>query len=209
MSVLLSALLSAVLLLVSPGQALAELHATPENERNQSSGDRSRTDRDRDRYGDYQRRFTPPRSALPRNIPRERYSAKPRYAPGFRYYGYPRYDYRGRYYYPRSRYYYRGNDFWGWLAFAAVTLAILDNLNEQQQREHELSMRDALRAPVGETIRWEDRNASGSVTTTREGISSEGRYCREYTQSVNIGGESQQAYGTACRNPDGSWEITE
>ena len=68
-------------------------------------------------------------------------------------------------------------------------------------------MREALDAPVGETIRWEEEGASGSVTAIREGRSSEGRYCREYTQGVEIGGEAQQAYGTACRNPDGSWEI--
>lgn len=32
-------------------------------------------------------------------------------------------------------------------------------------------------------------------------------YCREYTQSVVIGGMHQIAYGTACRQPDGSWRA--
>ena len=32
-------------------------------------------------------------------------------------------------------------------------------------------------------------------------------YCREYTKTVNIGGRSERAYGTACYKPDGSWEI--
>jgi surface antigen len=35
----------------------------------------------------------------------------------------------------------------------------------------------------------------------------EGRYCREYQQMVVIGGREQEAYGTACRQPDGSWKI--
>ena len=36
---------------------------------------------------------------------------------------------------------------------------------------------------------------------------SSGQYCREYLQTVVIGGQQQQAYGTACRQPDGSWKI--
>ena len=34
-----------------------------------------------------------------------------------------------------------------------------------------------------------------------------GRYCREFTQEIFIGGEKQTGYGRACRQPDGSWEI--
>lgn len=32
-------------------------------------------------------------------------------------------------------------------------------------------------------------------------------YCREYTRTVTVGGYSQEAYGTACYEPDGSWRI--
>ena len=35
------------------------------------------------------------------------------------------------------------------------------------------------------------------------------QYCREYTKTVTIGGRQQQAYGTACYQPDGSWEIVD
>ena len=41
------------------------------------------------------------------------------------------------------------------------------------------------------------------VTTYRKN----GRYCREFTQEIFIGGEKQTGYGRACRQPDGSWEI--
>lgn len=30
-------------------------------------------------------------------------------------------------------------------------------------------------------------------------------FCREYQTTVIVGGEQQTAYGTACRQPDGSW----
>ena len=41
------------------------------------------------------------------------------------------------------------------------------------------------------------------VTTYRKN----GRYCREFTQEIFIGGEKQTGYGRACRQADGSWEI--
>lgn len=116
-----------------------------------------------------------------------------------------------RYAYPRHHRYYRSHDsdLWGWLSFTAITLAIIDNLNDQQQRAHELALYDATAAPLGETIYWRDGNASGSVTPIQDGTSSEGRYCREFQHEVVIGGNSESLYGTACQNPDGSWEIVE
>jgi hypothetical protein len=38
---------------------------------------------------------------------------------------------------------------------------------------------------------------------------SNGEYCREFTQTVSVGGRAQEAYGTACRQPDGSWRIVQ
>ena len=68
----------------------------------------------------------------------------------------------------------------------------------------------ATTAPVGQTIAWNNPETGnyGSVTPTREGTNtSTGEYCREFQQTVIVGGEQQDAYGTACRKPDGSWEI--
>jgi surface antigen len=31
--------------------------------------------------------------------------------------------------------------------------------------------------------------------------------CREFTQRIVVDGEEVAAYGTACRQPDGSWKI--
>ena len=99
------------------------------------------------------------------------------------------------------------NDAFKWLSFTAITLKILDNLNEQQQREHEAAQIKATQAEVGETIIWNKSGASGSVTVLRDGTSTAGRYCREFQQEVTIGRKREVAYGTACRNPDGSWEV--
>jgi surface antigen len=32
-------------------------------------------------------------------------------------------------------------------------------------------------------------------------------YCREYQQTVVVGGQRQSSYGTACMQPDGSWQM--
>jgi len=34
-----------------------------------------------------------------------------------------------------------------------------------------------------------------------------GQYCREFQQTIVVGGRPQQGYGKACRQPDGSWQI--
>jgi surface antigen len=64
-------------------------------------------------------------------------------------------------------------------------------------------------APTGQTSTWRnpDSGHSGSITPTRTYQTATTGPCREYTQTVNIGGQTEQAYGTACRQPDGSWKI--
>lgn len=65
-------------------------------------------------------------------------------------------------------------------------------------------------APIGETVTWNNPDSGnyGSVTPVRDGYSSAGRYCREYQQTIIVGGSEEKAFGTACQQPDGSWEIT-
>ena len=70
--------------------------------------------------------------------------------------------------------------------------------------------RAAHTAPIGQPVVWRnpDSGNQGSITPVREGRdTATGAYCREYQQTVTVNGESQQAYGTACRQPDGSWQI--
>jgi len=109
--------------------------------------------------------------------------------------------------YPGYGYYYHDHDAYPWLAFTAISLSLLALLTVAQQRAQEQAQIDATTASVGETIVWNDANASGSVSVLRDGHSSDGQYCREFQQTVTIGGRSEQGYGTACQQPDGSWRI--
>lgn len=63
--------------------------------------------------------------------------------------------------------------------------------------------------PVGTTSTWSnpDSGHSGTVTPVKTFETTSGQYCREYSQTVNIGGKVEEAYGTACRQPDGTWKV--
>ncbi len=70
---------------------------------------------------------------------------------------------------------------------------------------------NAYSAPIGQTITWSNPQSgnSGTITPVREGRSQSGSYCREFQQTVSIGGKNQKAFGRACQQPDGSWQIVE
>ncbi len=61
----------------------------------------------------------------------------------------------------------------------------------------------------GQPNRWynPDTGNGGSVTPQPAYQNQRGQYCREYQQTITVGGKSEQAYGTACRQADGSWKV--
>ncbi len=109
--------------------------------------------------------------------------------------------------YPGYGHFRTDDDAYPWLAFTAITLKALDSFDQAQERALEAAQVRATTAPIGEGITWREGGASGSVTAVREGTSTLGRYCREFQQTVTIGGQAEQAYGTACQQPDGAWEV--
>ena len=96
----------------------------------------------------------------------------------------------------------------GTLAGAAIGSNVGKRLDDQdRQRMHDAEAR-AYNAKVGETIVWNnpDNGHGGSVTPTRDGRRGD-EYCREFQTEIIIGGQKEKSYGTACRQPDGSWKI--
>ena len=61
----------------------------------------------------------------------------------------------------------------------------------------------------GKQTSWSnpDSGHHGTITPVRTYQEPSGQYCREYQQTVTVGGNTEQAYGTACRQPDGSWKV--
>ena len=62
----------------------------------------------------------------------------------------------------------------------------------------------------GTTSNWHnpDSGNSGTITPQPAYSNKAEEYCREYQQTVTVGGKTETAYGTACRQPDGTWKIT-
>lgn len=80
------------------------------------------------------------------------------------------------------------------------------------------SMDDADRArlnhalesnPTGQPAYWQNpRTGTGYTIVPTHNVTINGnQYCREYRTSANIAGRIQQVYGTACRQPDGTWQA--
>ncbi len=66
-------------------------------------------------------------------------------------------------------------------------------------------------AQPGQTLPWRNEQSGnyGYITPANYYQNNSGEYCREYNQTIVVGGQKQQGYGKACRQPDGSWKITE
>lgn len=62
--------------------------------------------------------------------------------------------------------------------------------------------------PSGQEVAWRNPDNGSTMRATPVATFNDGagRYCREYTTTITIGGQRQSAYGTACRQPDGSWQ---
>ncbi|MBO67637.1 MAG: hypothetical protein CL398_04930 [Acidiferrobacteraceae bacterium] len=101
----------------------------------------------------------------------------------------------------------------GALYGAAIGASIGKQLDEQDKALANQAFQESLENnKTGSAYSWSnpDTGHSGKTTPTRTIAATEGSGpCREFTTTVLIGGEEQQAYGTACRQNDGSWKIVD
>ena len=83
-------------------------------------------------------------------------------------------------------------------------------LDCQDRKYHSSTAHDAFETKKsGTTSTWvnPDSGHEGTVTPTRTFQQADGRYCREFQQTITVDGRSDTGYGTACRQDDGSWKI--
>jgi len=65
---------------------------------------------------------------------------------------------------------------------------------------------------INTTSTWSnpDSGNSGTITPTKTTLQSDNQtYCREFTQTIKIGNRTEEAFGNACRAPDGTWRIVQ
>lgn len=98
----------------------------------------------------------------------------------------------------------------GAVAGGLVGNAIGRQLDAMDAREANAAFMRASRAPVGEVVYWNNTRTGnwGCYQPLRDGHSSmEGLYCREFQTTATIEGQTRRVYGTACRQPNGTWEM--
>jgi surface antigen len=103
----------------------------------------------------------------------------------------------------------------GVIVAAAIGGALLGGFvgKKLDDRDKQMATQAANKAfeqnQTGQTSVWNnaDSGNSGTVTPTKTYQLATGQYCREYTQTILIGGEQHQTYGTACRQADGTWKV--
>jgi surface antigen len=99
------------------------------------------------------------------------------------------------------------------LAIGAGTIAgalIGGSIGKNMDDTDRLKMNQALESrPVGQPAYWQNQKTgnSYSVEPTKNVTIHGNPYCREYRSTADIAGKRQQIYGTACRQPDGSWKA--
>ena len=94
----------------------------------------------------------------------------------------------------------------GTIAGAVIGGAIGKNMDDTDR----LKMNQALESnPVGKPAYWTNpkTGANYRVVPTKNVRVGNNEYCREYRSVADIAGKKQQIYGTACRQPDGSWKA--
>lgn len=103
----------------------------------------------------------------------------------------------------------------GVIVAAALGGALLGGFagHKLDNRDKQMASQAATQAfeknQAGQPTVWDNPETgnSGSVTPTKTYQLATGQYCREYTQTITIGGEPQKTYGTACRQADGTWKV--
>ncbi len=86
------------------------------------------------------------------------------------------------------------------------------NMDETDRLKMQQSNATALEnSRTGSASKWSnpDTGNSGTITPRKTFTNDNGQPCREYVQSITVGGKTEQGYGTACRQADGSWKIVQ
>lgn len=97
----------------------------------------------------------------------------------------------------------------GGLLGAGIGHSIGASLDRADMQYYQQAQYSALETgQPGQSLPWSNPQTGHSGTFVAQApYQNNGTYCREYTQTINVGGQIQKGYGTACRQPDGNWQI--
>ena len=85
--------------------------------------------------------------------------------------------------------------------------ALVDQQMNEKDRMHMLQVLEFNRA--GAASSWTNTASNKAYTITPEESYNSGQgVCRDFSATVNAAGNLEQSQGTACRLPNGGWEVT-
>ena len=93
----------------------------------------------------------------------------------------------------------------GTIVGAAVGGAVGRSMDETDRMKTAATL-ETVRTGVPSTWRNPDTGNQYTVVPTRTYDTAQGP-CREYTVDAVVAGKKEKVYGTACRQPDGSWRA--
>jgi surface antigen len=93
----------------------------------------------------------------------------------------------------------------GTMAGAAIGGSVGRSMDDTDRLKANLALEN-VRTGVSTTWRNPDTQNDYAMTPTRTYTTDTGP-CREFTLDAVVGGVPDKVYGTACRQPDGSWRI--
>lgn len=79
----------------------------------------------------------------------------------------------------------------------------IDQMNYEQASQKAMN--------TGHTQSWSNTDSGhhGTITPHKKYVNEDGKTCREYNQTIIVEGQPHKAYGTACKDDDGTWRIVE
>jgi len=89
---------------------------------------------------------------------------------------------------------------------------IAKGMSDMDKHYSERATKDTLEhGKPGERTTWSnpDSGNSGTISADETYTNDEGEGCRQFETTVNVEGDERTATGTACRNPDGEWQIVD
>ncbi len=98
----------------------------------------------------------------------------------------------------------------GTLLGAALGRSVGQSLDRGDLAYYNQASQEALtKGQPGQLFPWQSphSNVAGTVVPGTYYQNNNGQYCREYTQTINIGGRIEEGHGVACRQADGTWKI--
>lgn len=105
--------------------------------------------------------------------------------------------------------FFHGGGAWVGILGSALVGGVIGNfVGKRMDEQDQINMANAVTStPIGREATWKNSHDVTYVVRPVHEYRRGSRYCREYQTTVEIGGQVRNAFGTACRMPDGQWKL--